>query len=134
MNTELSITLNEIESKIELARSITESAKKLFVEVIENKDIPLETRWNLWVNAPSEMKERQGWIVHFKNLPNNLIGVDGPIWAERRETIYCADIVDRLLAENEYHSDADDQISRININSLKEEILESNLECFDYDW
>jgi hypothetical protein len=100
------------------------------VEVIENKDIPLDVRWDLWLGAPSEMKERQGWVVHFKNLPDDLIGIDGPIWAERRETIYCADIVDRLLEENEYHSDADDQISRININALKEEILKLNLECF----
>lgn len=134
MNTELTITLNEIESNIELAKSIAESTKNSFVEVIENKDIPLDVRWDLWVSAPSEMKERQRWIVHFKNLPDDLIGIDGPIWAERRETVYCADIIDRLLEENEYLRIDTDLISKINIDALREEILEMNLECFDYDW
>lgn len=131
MNTELAITLNEIESNIELARSIVKAAKRSFVDAIKNKNIPLETRWDLWVTAPSEMKERQGWVVHFKNLPDDLISIDGPIWAERRETIYCADIIDRLCEESECNTR---YANVVDINALKEEILKLNLECFDYDW
>lgn len=86
MQTELSIVIADIESKIELARSIAESAKNSFVEVIKNKDIPLDVRWDLWLGAPSEMKESQGWVVHFKNLPDDLIGNGRLVWAERRDS------------------------------------------------
>lgn len=142
MNTELTITLSEIQATVELAKSLIESLKEPFEQTIKNKEIPLNERWELWCDSPVELKQTQCWIVRFASLPEDFVGIDGSIPTERRETVFPVDIVSQIqydLTTYERHPDWYDddyieELRKINLDNLKEEILEMNLWSFDYDW
>lgn len=114
-----------IGEKIKEIKAQLEALKIGFQKFIVDQSIPLDERWQAWVDAPADVKNHKGWIEHFTNLPEDFIMYDGPYHAERYETVKMLNLVERI-EEAEYMS--------IDLNALKEEILSKNLASFTYDW
>lgn len=116
--------------------------KEEFKLFIVDKDIPLTERWNTFVAGNDALKDFDSCIYNFESLPEDFIGYDCTIHAERHETISTKDIVERIqeiadeVAEcgdpDGYYKDFVE--GNINIDALKEEILAANLGSFEYDW
>ena len=106
--------------------------------------MPLEERWEIFINAPHEFKDHDHYIIHFdvieENLPNFTLYDD--LHADRYETVDTADMVDTFIEKMEnYERNKDDddtgkflyENSHI-IDELKEEILIQNCGSFKNDW
>ena len=123
-----------LKQKLDIYLSDTLSLKQELEQYITDKSVSLEDRWDLWISAPSTLKIVEPWIVHFKSLPEHFIMYDGELHAERYQTIYTYEIIDKL-EEGDWNSV--EQVSipyDIDIDAVKEEILSHNLGSFVYDW
>jgi hypothetical protein len=107
-----------------------EAIKGEFATYIADKSIPLDERWEVFMNAPANLRETSPWIQRFKGLPEDFIGYDGPVYAERHQTVDMEFILDILGEIEEYDVDPDD----IDIIAFKEDVLSKNLYSFTYDW
>lgn len=126
-----------------------------FVEYIKDKKIPLEDRWNLFMEAPNILSESGAWIQHFHNIDD----FDEDTYYEgksRHETCHVVDVVehafyqlDDALAEEIRLLDLSDPDDLKEIEEkkqeyeartkktqteLKEHFLANNLKSFEFDW
>lgn len=106
------------------AKKLSNMYKESFEAYIKDKSLPLELRWKMWLDAPTDLKDKDPYVVQWGSLPKDSVGYDGNIWdAQKYETIYSVNLVS-----------AAEQYEEIDVDALKEEILEYNLESYDYDW
>lgn len=120
-----------IGEKIKEIKAQLESLKIGFQKFIVDQSIPLDERWQAWVDAPADVKNHCSYVQYFQSLPEDFIMYDGPYHAERYGTIKMLNLVERI--EEGIECEEDEYMS-INLNALKEEILSKNLASFDYDW
>jgi hypothetical protein len=115
-------------------------AKENLVLVLADKDLPLEERWELFVNSPDMLKNHRSDIVHFKCIDKGgyFDWQQGTFNYERYETVNLVDVIHRLEHSGDYFLKkkpgkeflADPKF----IEEFKEEILSMNLASFVYDW
>lgn len=120
-----------IGEKMKEIKAQLEVLKTGFQKFIVDQSVPLDERWQAWLDAPAECKNQKGWIEHFTTLPGDFIMYDGPYHAERYETVKMADFIERV--EEGIACEEEEYVS-IDLNALKEEILSKNLASFTYDW
>ena len=118
----LSEMLNYVQSHAGLSLEF----KTILEAFITNKEIPLETRWGLWVKSPVEMKNVDRWCHEFECLPGYFFEDDQPYHLEKHETVECSLLVEMLMEDLAEHV--------VDIVALKEEILTKNLHSFTWDW
>lgn len=104
------------------AKKLANMYKEAFEAYITDKSIPLDLRWSLWFDAPSELKNQNSWITHFHSVSDEEFLME--YW-ERREVIKMAELVEQFV-----EGEKDKEL----IEALMEEILEKNLESFRFDW
>ncbi len=104
------------------AKKLANMYKEAFEAYITDKSIPLDLRWSLWLDAPSELKDQSDWIEDFESASRDDLNMD---WRERRELIITARLVQEMV---------EDEKPEEMIEALMEEILEKNLESFRFDW
>ena len=56
----------KMQKKIKALSKRIDKVKKEFEVYVKDKTIPLEERWNLFVEAPDSLSEVTDWIQHFK--------------------------------------------------------------------
>lgn len=152
---------DEIVAKIKTLEAQMEAAKPEFLAYITNKDIPLATRWQVWLDAPDSLKRTSGWISDgrleaFKLLGyggrhNEAIQYDGGmVWAERYQTINMVDIIENIIETALYKFEVpyDESFDYENLDgygekcpeiqeffdAYREELLAKNLLSYKYDW
>lgn len=101
------------------AKKLANMYKEAFEAYITDKSIPLDLRWSLWLDAPSELKNRDSCIPDFQSLEEEFL-YDGMF--NRYETVETVRILEMFTE------------SAGDLEAFKEEILEQNLESFEYDW
>lgn len=104
------------------AKKLANMYKEAFEAYITDKSIPLDLRWSLWLDAPSELKDQSDWIEDFESASRDDLNMD---WRERRELISTARLVQEMVQ---------DEKPEELIEAFMEEILEKNLESFCFDW
>lgn len=123
--------------------AILENSNLPFEVYIQDQSIPLSERWEVFCITPYEMKEHDPCGPSFHNsLPRDFIMYDGPIDMDRgytMNTIKMVEYIESALAEiaiDEYlgNDRKKDLFLSINLDEIKEEILEQNLGSFTYDW
>lgn len=119
------------------------SMKQDFEKYISDKSVPFEERWLTFINAPSELKNHENYGPNFSTMPNDFVMYDGPIHADRGHTINIKDMFQEIedvlseIKEGTYEPIYNWHIksyNKLDVNALKEEILEKNIGSFDYDW
>lgn len=118
------MSLNILQN-VRVIKDVLAETKVYFEEYIKDTSIPLEERWEVWVEAPMALKDTDTCASTFKGLPENYIGRDFTFiieWYQTRSTLdllECAECDENNLA--------------IDIVALKEDILARNLGSFTYD-
>lgn len=120
-----------IVEKFKQIKAQLESLKIGFQKFIVDQSVPLDERWQAWVEAPSDIKNHCSYMEYFQSLPEDFIMYDGPYHAERYKTIKMLNLVEHI--ERGINCEEDEYVS-IDLNALKEEILSKNLASFTYDW
>ncbi len=117
----------DIEILIEKKNDLKAAAsvlKERFETWLKDKSIPVDERWDLWLRAPSEIKNHSSFIEHFKFRGEEISWYDD-FYEQKGATV---------MLENVIESIAEDEEEIEPINNLKDQILERNLESFIYDW
>jgi hypothetical protein len=122
----------------------THSRNKLasdFEEYVANKSIPLIERWEMFCKAPDELKNSDSSIVTFqceeKFHEIDYTGSDSPfsMLATRNEEIATERLVDLLIGnEDEIDAAGYGWTAKQFAQALMEDILQSNLGSFTFDW
>jgi len=139
---EVKASIDSLNEFIDQFQEAVKLAREKFILVIKDKSIPLGERWELFKKAPTELKNNGSWIESFKAL-NEACGGEvswyDDFCKERHETVHLVDLVSDVewCIEN-------DQVDRGYckaffdkpelLDKFKEEILEKNIESFEYDW
>jgi hypothetical protein len=104
-----------------------EAIKREFEVYIADKSIPLDERWEVFMNAPADLRQHYCFLKYFKGVPDDFVSYDGYVPAARHETVS----VDRILESLE---EMVDDVAEIDIVAFKEDVLSKNLYSFEYDW
>jgi hypothetical protein len=128
---------SEIKGYLSTAKQDITKLRQLFESYIADKSVPLEERWIAFVNAPDDLKLKDSGTDMFDALPDDFIMYDGPIHAERYQTITSKFIVFKIQEvqnkPEDYYRNPEIFLS-VNLDELKEEILLKNLSSFEYGW
>lgn len=128
---------SEIKGYLSTAKQDIAKLRPLFKSYIADKSIPLEERWSAFVAAPDDLKRKDFGTDMFDALPDEFIMHDGPIHADRYQTITSKFIVFRIQEvqnkPEDYYRNVETFLS-VNLDELKEEILLKNLGSFTFDW
>jgi hypothetical protein len=117
--------------RVDILRSQIEEIKKEFAAYIADTSVPLDERWEVFMSAPSDLREHSRWIERFEGLPDDdFIGYGGPVWVERHQTVDISDILSVLEGQEDYDFD----FSAVDVTAFKEDVLKRNLYSFEYDW
>ena len=98
-----------------------------FATFIADKNIPLDERYALWLSAPEDLKVTDDSHCSLDCLPSDFIMYDGPYHAERYSTVDMEDLISN--AESGEYDGLD-----VDVNAVKEYVLQNNLKSFTYDW
>ena len=122
----------KMQKKIKALSKRIDKVKKEFEVYVKDKTIPLEERWNLFVEAPDSLSEVTDWIQHFKieNFNERDMYED----LSKSQNVFAVDFVERAIDGFTYENILSSaQIEEIS-NALKEHFLSKKLKCFQYDW
>jgi hypothetical protein len=111
------------------------SLKQRFVEYIKDVSIPLESRWEAFLEAPMDWKEQQSYVVNFqieRKLKSREISWYDDFYIEKNETVVMENIIERI--EEDLDSFSENGWNLELIQEFKEEILQKNIGSFDWDW
>lgn len=118
---------NKILEFVKLRDQLTRELK----EWVKNKSIPLETRWETFLI--SELGDHRNWIIDINPVVSKHAD-----YMNRYMTLELERVVESLEDELCYKEEVDLENlsieSRIQISSLKEDILEAFVKSFRVDW
>jgi hypothetical protein len=127
--------MNTLEERIKTFTAEKENLKNDFAKYIADKSIPLDERWEFFIEAPDELKNFEQWIYEFKCLS---IDWYDDFHFDRRQEVSAEYIIDSLEWKREEAEDEGDEDEakkwRDIIPLIKEEILDQNMEGFCFDW
>lgn len=105
--------------------------KEQLLVYTSDKSIPLDERFEVWLQAPITMKEHKTFTEDFAGLPEDYVMYDGYVHADRYQTI----TINRILESAESGEYGDEGvISPENPILFKEDVLAKNINSFVYDW
>lgn len=114
--------INEINSLLETYDSAKFRTKAVLEKFFASKNYELTDRWNVFMNTPSELKNRSCWVEHFYSVDLETILE----WRERYQVITVGEIVE--------HLEEDLELDVETVNKFKEEVLSRNFWSYTYDW
>ena len=128
--------MTDIQTKIRQMELNVASVKLHFEKAITDENVPLEVRWDMFVNAPSYLKNTEysmcsAWDEYFGK---EYVMYDGQYHVERHSFVVAADVIESAednKADDEYEGRTWEYFD---INEAKEKILAANLYGAKYDW
>ena len=128
--------MTDINTKIRQMELNVASVKLHFEKAITDENVPLEVRWDMFVNAPSYLKNTEynmcsEWDEFFGK---DYVMYDGEYHVERHSFVVAADVIECAEENKAYESDEGHVWNRFDIDEAKEKILAANLYGAKYDW
>lgn len=118
--------IDELYDAINQLRMIESEVKEYIIQTIKNKNISLEDRWNLFIQNKNLFPIRS-FLVYYPEIETNDINYYDDFGYERHQTVDVVELVE-LIEEGDYLK------FNIDLNKLKEEIMESRYSGFVFDW
>lgn len=132
----------EFLEKLEELKKNTENLKSEFSQYITNKEIPLAQRWEVFIEAPYDLKNHEEYIITatstgLKYVMDHWLGPSN--YYSRGSQIYMADLFVDCVHGDEIHPSSFDyeinkQQAEVLLTQALEEVLSNNLGGFIYDW
>jgi hypothetical protein len=136
----MNLSKKELKYKINYLADQRIKVKDEFTWYISNKEIPLEERWEFFLNAPEWLKNTTTYIYHFKCLEKYTTGKYGNENFYEDEIYQCVDkhetpTVGCILESIDDNKEIEEsKFSDQDIIDLKEEFLENNIGAITFDW
>lgn len=119
-----------IENSFKAIEDLAEGSRKDFGDLIKDKSVPLDERWELFCRAPDSIKLHDRWIHEFKwEEKHQAISWYDDFYMDRHQTVDMQAIIE-IMEENESGTEYSEEM----ILDMKEEILDKNLGSFCNDW
>lgn len=112
-----------LKGELTLFNKHKEELTKKVEEYCQNKEYPLDDRWNLFIN--SDFGKHSEYYKEFKGIDSDLY-YDG-FYIEKYETVKVKYLLDRGIEIKLLNSDD-------KINTFKEDVLSQFIKSFEYDW
>ena len=125
-------SMDEFVKSVEATKQTGEALKLVYLDLITDKNIPLDERWNVFTKAPSFWQEHDLSVPSFSIEAEREINWYDDFNIEKRETVDLIDII-KQLEEDIKRGFATGWTLEL-ANQLKEDILKQNLGSFEYDW
>lgn len=124
------LEINKLKSRVEFALNYVNLLKQDSLNFIQNKEFPLKERWEYFRESPEYIFNHRDYSLHFPIFESQgyEICYEGEIHAERYQTI---DVASRFES---FFDDLEAEGKLELIDQIKEEILESGVRTFYYDW
>lgn len=134
--------MSTVLKNMESLKAKLEGIKPKFAEYIADKSISQDERWAVFTLAEPSLKNHVCFGPRLQSLPPNFVMYEGPIHMDRGQTKTTCELIEEILEIREEIADdmcllsdsAIEQIQGLNIELVKEEILQKNCGSFDYDW
>lgn len=125
-------------SQYNVAREVLLLVKADYLAYIKDRTIPLEERWNIYLQMPDFMKESDGWVEYIPIFEEHGLNWYDDFYLDRYVTINLVDIVERLeeALTEEYPLCFEEKVRQIPniVEEVKEWVLEKNILSFINDW
>ena len=107
------------------------SIVKRYKDYINNKDIPLNDRWEVFKEAPADWKNRYYWLCQFKveNKLSREISWSDDFYIDKHQTVDMVNIIERL--EDDPTRFFNKGWTKELIEEFKEDILQGNIGSFE---
>lgn len=115
--------IDEMYDALKKFKILKKELKDYCLGYLKNKNLPLEDRWNLFVENKN-LFPIDNYIMHFKELDSNNIDYYDDFGYEKYQLVPLVELIESL----------DDGWPDVNLNNLKEEILEKGYSGFIVDW
>ena len=115
--------IDEMYDALKKFKMLEKDIKDYCLNYLKNKNLPLESRWNLFVENKNLFPVHE-WVLHFKELDSNNIEYYDDFGYEKHQNVPLDELV--------YLTD--DGWTDVNLDNLKEEILETGYSAFIFDW
>lgn len=132
--------MNPIQAAIQALNVQTLALQADFIAFIQDQAVPLEERWETWVQAPESLKNTACTTTPLSTLPEDYIMYEGVVHIDRYETTTMETVVQHTLdlqvegREREWYPEKAEIADTVDICAVKEEILQKNLYSITYDW
>lgn len=128
--------MTDIQTKIHQMELNVASVKLHFEKAITDQSVPLEVRWDMFVSAPSYLKNSRNYMCSEwdKYFGEDYVMYDGPYHVERYSFVVAAEVIESAEENKAYESDEGHVWNRFDIDEAKEKILAANLHGAKYDW
>ncbi len=129
--------MQSLKNNIVTAVNMVNIAKAQFAETIKDKQIPLEERWKLFEETPLYIKGFEPWVERFIFSGEQIAFYDD-FDVEKGSTVDLHDIVqtltEQLSHDGHYNPIELTEANILDLDALKEDILQRNIGSFVYDW
>jgi hypothetical protein len=137
ITSEKTLKLNDIISRNNVIRQAHADLQSDYWAYITDKSMPLMDRWEVYVEAPKELKENYNYIVDFNSpLLQSLFDVHNDN-LELGQHIYIHDRVCHIIYDGVIDLEGNDlqyEYTEADVHEAMEELLLKNLSYFTFDW
>ena len=137
ITSEKTLKLNDIVARHKVIIQAHTDLQSDYWTYITDKSIPVMDRWEVYVEAPKELKEHDDYIVEF-NSPflQLLFDVDNG-YLERGQHIYIHDRICHIIYDGIIDLERNNlqyEYTEADVHEAMEELLLKNLSYFTFDW
>ena len=120
-----------MKDKVHQVLMIIDDLKISTKEYCQDKEIPLENRWEIFSMCGHLVGNQKNYIEDFDSLPEEFIMYGGDFYdPEKYQNITVKDIITYI---EEYIND-ENHIHTIDLDEFKEDVLDKFIWSFVYDW
>lgn len=126
------ITQLEIDTYLETQKTFIPRVK----ELLKSKELTLEYKWDIFLKVASLLPIKSYGDVHDYGVPTKHLSMYDDFYIDRYKTVEFVDLIERIQ-ENQEDAKTIPKYKKwleIDLNLVKEKILESGLQGFIYDW
>lgn len=143
--------IEDLKEMIEALERMRKGTRVYFEEFIQDATIPLDKRWELFLEAPDELSNQSPWVWRFENLDQ--FYTPNPALEKWEQDMKKIDFIDELMEAIYYREDTNRE-SIVNVaeqldlhieeseiplpheitDVMREELLQKNLKSFVFDW
>lgn len=129
----------DIEDDIRELKGVRDYVVQSCLYHMKDLELPLDERWDIFLEI-EEFLPVSRWIVHLNALEGKHVKHHGFSWyddfhTERREEVLYSDVVERIEIDRDSDYVREGSISEwVDLDALKEEILQSGQRGFICDW
>lgn len=124
MKTDLLNMADTIEAGVKKLKGLLES-------YIKDKNVPLEDRWEVYSTLPAHYFDESRWVMDYDFAGTDIVWHDD-LYMEKYETVDNLVIIERI--ENKLEYEKLNGGTEEDILQLKEDMLQSGIRRWTYDW